>query len=80
MCTDCILARITVINVQSGDYGTFRLRATSEDIPGYMAEGKVRLYRKFLIFISIVFNWVFILKIFNLRNSGMPTIYYKSRQ
>lgn len=45
VCTDCILARITVINVISGDYGTYKLRATSETAIGYMAEGKVRLYQ-----------------------------------
>lgn len=45
VCTDCILARITVINVISGDYGTYRLRATSEQSKGYMSEGRVRLYQ-----------------------------------
>lgn len=45
VCTDCILARITVINVISGDYGTYKLRATSEDAIGHMSEGKVRLYQ-----------------------------------
>lgn len=53
VCTDCILARITVINVISGDYGTYRLRATSEQSVGYMAEGRVRLYRN-LIFFSLM--------------------------
>lgn len=47
VCTDCILARITVINVISGDYGTYVLRATSEQSIGYSSEGRVRLYRKF---------------------------------
>lgn len=45
VCTDCILARITVINVISGDYGTYVLRATSEQSIGYMSEGKVKLYQ-----------------------------------
>lgn len=45
VCTDCILARITVINVISGDYGTYKLRATSEAAIGHMSEGKVRLYQ-----------------------------------
>ncbi len=53
VCTDCILARITVINVISGDYGTYILRATSEVSVGYMAEGRVKLYRKFFIFLLI---------------------------
>lgn len=45
VCTDCILARITVINVISGDYGTYKLKATSEASIGYMSEGKVKLYQ-----------------------------------
>lgn len=51
VCTDCILARITVINVIAGDYGTYVLRATSEqsDFKDDMSESKVRLYRKFSI-------------------------------
>ncbi len=44
VCTDCILARITVINVISGDFGKYVLRATSESAQGYMSEGRVRLY------------------------------------
>ena len=48
VCTDCILARITVINVISGDYGTYVLRASSEQQVGYHSEGRVKLYRKFL--------------------------------
>ena len=56
VCTDCILARITVINVISGDYGTYRLRATSEQSKGYMAEGRVRLYGINLIFFFIYFS------------------------
>ena len=45
VCTDCILARITVINVISGDYGTYVLRASSEQQVGYHSEGRVKLYR-----------------------------------
>ena len=54
VCTDCILARITVINVISGDYGTYVLRATSEQSIGYSSEGRVRLYRNFNFFSCIV--------------------------
>jgi hypothetical protein len=80
VCTDCILARITVINVISGDYGTYRLRATSEQSKGYMSEGRVRLYRKnfFETFRFKYFSIYLMLKNY-LRNTGVPAIYYKSR-
>ena len=45
VCTDCILARITVINVIAGDYGTYVLRATSEQAAGYYYDGRVKLYQ-----------------------------------
>ncbi len=48
VCTDCILARITVINVIASDYGVYVLRATSEQAPGYYNDGHVKLYRKYL--------------------------------
>ncbi len=54
VCTDCILARITVINVISGDYGTYVLRASSEQNVEYMSEGRVRLYRTWIIFFQAV--------------------------
>lgn len=44
VCSDCILARITVINVIAGDYGTYVLRASSEQFAGVQAQSKVRLY------------------------------------
>ena len=44
VCTDCILARITVINVIAADFGTYVLRASSEQFAGLMSQGKVRLY------------------------------------
>jgi hypothetical protein len=47
VCTDCILARITVINVIAADYGVYVLRATSEQAPGYFHDDHVKLYRKF---------------------------------
>jgi hypothetical protein len=65
VCTDCILARITVINVISGDFGTYVLRATSEQSVGYMSEGRVKLYRKlifyFLIYFFSQFSTIFII-------------------
>ena len=57
VCTDCILARITVINVISGDFGTYVLRATSEQSVGYMSEGRVKLYRNILIYLRLFFYY-----------------------
>ena len=51
VCTDCILARITVINIIAGDYGTYVLRATSEQAAGYSSDGRVKLYRNYFYFI-----------------------------
>lgn len=81
VCTDCILARITVINVISGDYGTYVLRASSEQNQVYMSEGRVRLYRMiFFYLIHFILNqFILTLYFFPNRNSRMPTIYYKSR-
>ncbi len=81
VCTDCILARITVINVISGDYGTYVLRASSEQNQVYMSEGRVRLYRMiFYYLIQFILNqFILTLYFFPYRNSRMPTIYYKSR-
>ena len=81
VCTDCILARITVINVISGDYGTYVLRASSEQNQVYMSEGRVRLYRMiFYYLIQFILNqFILTLYFFPNRNSRMPTIYYKSR-
>ena len=81
VCTDCILARITVINVISGDYGTYVLRASSEQNQVYMSEGRVRLYRMiFYYLIHFILNqFILTLYFFPNRNSRMPTIYYKSR-
>lgn len=60
VCTDCILARITVINVIAGDYGTYVLRATSEqsDFKDDMSESKVRLYRKISILIEFFYDYL----------------------
>lgn len=69
VCTDCILARITVINVISGDYGTYVLRATSESSLGYMSEGRVRLYRKaFILLSNLVAKFIFFQKLRSVSN------------
>jgi hypothetical protein len=52
VCTDCILARITVINVIAADFGTYVLRATSEQAPGYFSDGRVKLYRKYTVLLK----------------------------
>jgi hypothetical protein len=63
VCSDCILARITVINVIAGDYGNYVLRASSEQFAGVMAEGRVRLYgtKAFSLFPKALPNTVFLL-------------------
>jgi hypothetical protein len=43
-CSDCILARITIINVKSADYGFYVLRASSEVSSMVSAYGRVKLY------------------------------------
>lgn len=94
VCTDCILARITVINVIAGDYGTYVLRATSEqsDFKDLMSESKVRLYRKLIISSfsmfndeSIIINSNCVIVSFSLteyanRDSGVPTVDYEPGQ
>lgn len=70
VCTDCILARITVINVIAGDYGSYVLRATSEWGPGYMSESRVRLYgnkNQFCCFI-----WLIVLFVQKLPSASSP--------
>jgi hypothetical protein len=44
VCTDCILARITVINIIASDYGTYMLRASSEEFDRVYADGRIKLY------------------------------------
>ena len=48
VCSDCILARITIINVIASDYGKYVLRASSEQFSGVMAQGKAQTIRYFL--------------------------------
>jgi hypothetical protein len=55
VCTDCLLARITIVNVIASDYSYYVIRATSEDFNGYSAFGRVKLYGKYLINIVFIF-------------------------
>jgi len=50
VCTDCILARITVVNVIASDYGIYLLRASSEEFDSIYADGRIKLYGLNLIF------------------------------
>ena len=44
ICTDCILSRLTIINVEQADLGNYYINAT---VPEYPSEfGKITLYRK----------------------------------
>ena len=61
VCNDCILARITIVNVIAYDYGNYVLRAYSEEFPGVYAEGRIKLYGKFLenfIILLLGFNFL----------------------
>ncbi len=44
ICTDCILSRLTIINVEPADLGHYYINATSPDFPPEY--GKITLYRK----------------------------------
>ena len=46
VCSDCILARITIVNVIAYDYGNYILRAYSEQFPDVYSQGKIKLYGK----------------------------------
>lgn len=75
VCTDCILARVTVINVIASDFGTYVLRASSEQFYGLMGQGKVRLYGN----LKVNFKNSHLTILMNFRNTRMPTINNKSR-
>lgn len=46
-CTDCILSRLTIINVEQADLGHYYINATA---PGFPSEyGRITLYRKFIV-------------------------------
>ncbi|CAF1488042.1 unnamed protein product, partial [Rotaria sordida] len=43
ICTDCILSRLTIINVEQADLGNYYINATS---PGFLSEyGRINLYQ-----------------------------------
>jgi hypothetical protein len=44
ICTDCILSRLTIINVEQADLGHYYINATSPDFPSEY--GRITLYRK----------------------------------
>jgi len=44
ICTDCILSRLTIINVEQADLGHYYINATAPDFPPEY--GKITLYRK----------------------------------
>lgn len=67
VCSDCILARITIINVIAADYGIYVLRASSEQFPGVMAMGKVKLYGTHFLKVDFL-----VLKAINLFNLETP--------
>jgi hypothetical protein len=57
ICTDCILSRLTVINVQSSDLGSYIINATTNDKPYRTALDSVFIYgmsfrRHFILFIN----------------------------
>ena len=43
ICTDCILSRLTIINVEQADLGYYYINATSQGFPPEY--GKITLYR-----------------------------------
>ena len=49
ICTDCILSRLTIINVEQADLGDYYIRVTSSNFPSEYK--KVNLYRKMNIYI-----------------------------
>jgi hypothetical protein len=44
ICTDCILSRLTIINVEQADLGHYYINATSYGFPSEY--GRITLYRK----------------------------------
>lgn len=44
ICTDCILSRLTIINVEASDLGSYVINATTNDKPYYTALDSVFVY------------------------------------
>ena len=73
ICTDCILSRLTIINVEQADLGNYYINAT---VPEYPSEfGKITLYRKS----NSPPSFRSILSSASPRNARLPTIHHPSR-
>jgi len=48
ICTDCILSRLTIINVEADDLGSYVINATTNDKPYRTALDSVFVYGKFV--------------------------------
>jgi hypothetical protein len=75
VCTDCILSRLTIINVEASDLGSYIINATTNDKPYRTALDSVFIYGR--LFIKLFICYFF--KLFFFRNTGLSTIYYTSR-
>jgi len=75
VCTDCILSRLTVLNVEASDLGSYVINATTNDKPYRTALDQVFIYGRFY-FKIISFSFFF--NLFYFRNTGLSTIYYTS--
>ncbi len=49
ICTDCILSRLTIINVEASDLGSYVINATTNDKPYRTALDSVFIYGKLFI-------------------------------
>ena len=74
ICTDCILSRLTIINVEASDLGSYVINATTNDKPYRTALDSVFVYGTFFsegpVFISNIF--------FRFRNTRLSTVYNPS--
>lgn len=52
ICTDCILSRLTIVNVEQADLGNYYVNATALDFPSVF--GRITLYRRNRFRMSIV--------------------------
>jgi hypothetical protein len=75
VCTDCILSRLTVLNVEASDLGSYVINATTNDKPYRTALDQVFIYGRF--YFKII-SFCFFLNLFYFRNTGLSTIYYTS--
>ncbi len=61
VCTDCILSRLTIINVEASDLGSYIINATTNDKPYRTALDAVFIYGR-LNYLSVIFLNYFILE------------------